>query len=58
MRNPVSCANGHSYERAHIERWLVSYSTSPLAGTVLPAKIVTSNHAMRNLIQEWQKESA
>ena len=29
-RDPVSCADGHSYERAHIERWLVSNSTSLL----------------------------
>jgi hypothetical protein len=57
MRDPVSYADGHSYEQAHIERWFVSNSTSPLTGAVLPTKIVTSNHALRNLIQERQEES-
>jgi hypothetical protein len=36
MRDPVSCADGHSYEQANIKRWLVSNSTSPLTGAVLP----------------------
>jgi hypothetical protein len=57
MRDPVSCADGHSYERAHIKCWLVSNSTSPLTGVVLWTKVVTSNHALRNLIQERQEES-
>ncbi len=57
MCNPVSCADGHTYERAHIKRWLFSNSTSPLTGAVLPTKVVTSNHALRNLIQERQEES-
>ncbi len=43
MCDPVSCADGHSYERAHIKCWLVSNSTSPLTGAVLPTKVVTSN---------------
>jgi hypothetical protein len=57
MHSPVSCADGHSYERANIKRWLVSNSTSPLTGAVLPTKVVISNHALRNLIQERQEES-
>ncbi len=43
MCDPVSCADGHSYEQAHIKRWLVSNSTSPLTGAVLQTKVVTSN---------------
>ena len=57
MHDPVSCADSHSYEQAHIERWLVSNSMSPLTGAVLLTKVVTSNHALRNLIQERQEES-
>jgi hypothetical protein len=57
MRDPVSCAGGHSYEQAHIKRWLVSNSTSLLTGVVLLTKVITSNHALRNLIQEWQELS-
>ncbi len=43
MCDHVSCADGHSYEQAHIERWLVSNSTSPLTGAVFPTKVVMSN---------------
>ena len=52
MLDPVSCANGHSYERSHIKRWFEHNITSPLTGVVLPNKIVVSNHALCNLIQE------
>ncbi len=30
MRDPVVCADGHSYERAVIEEWLQDHDTSPL----------------------------
>jgi hypothetical protein len=57
MHDPVSCADGHSYERDQIERWLAGNSKSPLTGALLPTKDVTSNHALCNLIQEWQERS-
>jgi len=52
MLDPVSCANGHSYEQSHIEHWFEHNITSPLTGAVLLNKIIVSNHALRNLIQE------
>lgn len=30
MRDPVVCADGHSYERSVIEAWLQKHDTSPL----------------------------
>ncbi|CAI5470619.1 unnamed protein product [Closterium sp. Yama58-4] len=36
MRDPVITADGHSYERAAIEKWLVHHDTSPMTGKVLP----------------------
>ena len=53
MRDPVTCADGHSYERANIERWLATRNTSPRTGAQLPNKMLTSNHALRNAIEEW-----
>ena len=38
MANPVICADGHSYERGSIERWLAAHGTSPLTGRALPHK--------------------
>ena len=32
MNDPVICADGHSYERANIERWLLDRDTSPRTG--------------------------
>ena len=53
MRDPVTCADGHSYERADIERWLATNSTSPRTGARLPNKTLTPNHALRNAVEEW-----
>ena len=36
MVDPVICADGHSYERASIERWLAAHGTSPLTSNHLP----------------------
>ena len=52
MLDLVSCADGHSYEQSHIERWFKHNIMSPLTGAILPNKIVISNHALCNLIQE------
>ena len=30
MRDPVTCADGHSYERDNIERWLATHNTGVL----------------------------
>jgi len=51
MTNPVLCADGHTYEKKHIEKWLSSNSTSPNTNMVLPHKQLVPNHALRSLIQ-------
>ena len=51
MRDPVNCADGHSYERASIERWLATKGTSPRTGAQLPNKVLIPNHALRNSIE-------
>ena len=53
MRDPVVCADGHSYDRVHIQQWLASHNTSPLTQAVLPNPTLTPNHALRNSIEEW-----
>ena len=53
MRDPVTCADGHSYERANIERWLATNNTSPRTGAQLPNNALTPNHALRNAVEEW-----
>ena len=52
MRDPVKCADGFSYERAYIERWLRNNNTSPLSGAVLADRTVTPDHTLRKTIEE------
>ena len=53
MHDPVSCSDGHSYEREHIVRWLRESRLSPVTGAPLPSPDLRPNHALRNAIEEW-----
>ena len=57
MSDPVTCMDGHTYERSGIERWLEDHDTSPLTGAKLPSKNLIPNHSLRNAIEEWNKVS-
>ena len=52
MRDPVSTVDGHTYERAAIERWLSQKRTSPSTGAALSSTALIPNHALRKLIEE------
>ena len=57
MADPVTCADGHSYDRCHIAMWLVEHNTSPVTGAHLPSRILIPlipNIALRNAIEEWE----
>ena len=57
MCDPVSTADGHTYERAAIKRWLSKGKrTSPLTGAVLESTALIPNHALRKLIEEHKKQ--
>jgi len=58
MQDPVTAADGHSYENEAIAKWLRSSSLSPLTGERLPNKHLTRSHALRNAIQEHQQAQA
>ena len=58
MRDPVTTADGHTFERTAILKWLESHSTSPLTGLRLEHKNLAPNHALRALIKEWQEGGA
>ncbi|EOD04946.1 hypothetical protein EMIHUDRAFT_69023, partial [Emiliania huxleyi CCMP1516] len=58
MSDPVMAADGHSYERSAIERWLASKSTSPLTGGELEHRILIPNHTLRRQIGEWHEAHA
>jgi len=51
MKDPVLCADGHTYERSCIEEWMKHNITSPLTGKELTSTNLVPNHALRSLIQ-------
>ena len=58
MTDPVFTADGESYERAAIERWLAGHNTSPATGAALTHMKLTSNVALRKAIIEWRERQA
>ena len=53
MNDPVSAADGHTYEREEMERWLETNTTSPSTGAQLESLILTPNHLVRSMIREF-----
>ena len=53
MTDPVSTADGHTFERVAIQQWLDTRHTSPLTGLRLEHKNLTPNHAIRALAQAF-----
>ena len=56
MQDPVTTADGQSYEHDAIQEWLRSHNTSPVSNARLPHKKLTKNHALRNAIGEYQQQ--
>lgn len=54
MRDPVTCTDGHSYDRANISKWLLEKDTSPVTGKTLESRQLIPNHALRNAIEDWE----
>jgi hypothetical protein len=56
MTSPVVTADGHSYERSSIQRWLSTHNKAPLTGSTLGSKVLIRNHALRSLIADWKEK--
>ena len=56
MIDPVSTADGHSYEKSAILEWIqTGHMNSPLTGERLKHDVLTPNHNLRSLIQNFKK---
>ncbi|GLJ49879.1 hypothetical protein SUGI_1060170 [Cryptomeria japonica] len=54
MRDPVMISNGETYDRPFIEAWLDSgHCTCPKTQEFLPHLILTPNHLVRTIIEQW-----
>ena len=58
MIDPVVAADGHTYERNAIARWLQASDKSPLTGGVLPHKNLVPNYVLLSSLQEAAAERA
>ena len=56
MVDPVTKADGMTYERKDIERWLSDHNTSVVTNAVLPHKNLNPNQALKSAIRDWEEE--
>jgi hypothetical protein len=56
MDDPVVAADGHTYNRTAIERWLKQHDTSPLTNEPLESKALFPNMGVRRQINAWREE--
>lgn len=56
MDDPVTCSDGHTYDRKNIYNWLITLNknTSPITGAVLQSKNLIPNHAVKSMIEEYK----
>ena len=52
MRDPVMAADGHTYERDALLRWLKTSNVSPATGAQLANRTIIPNYCVKMLIQE------
>ena len=57
MNDPVSTADGHTYEREAITTWFAINGTSPVTNKVLPNKLLTPNWSLKSCIESFIKKA-
>ena len=58
MLDPVTLADGFTYERSAVQRWLASHSTSPLTGAPLTSLEMHPNRNLKSQITTWAETAA
>mmetsp|Transcript_77234 Transcript_77234/g.151268 ORF Transcript_77234/g.151268 Transcript_77234/m.151268 type:complete len:365 (-) Transcript_77234:192-1286(-) len=56
LRDPVMAADGHTYDRAAIQKWLYSHGTSPKTGQEMANTDLIENHNLKRLINDLVEE--
>ena len=56
MHDPVVLADGHTYERAAIERHLADSRRSPITNEELPHTRLMASYTIKKLIREWPEK--
>jgi len=55
MKDPVICADGQTYERSNILKWLEKSDRSPKTNQALSHKDMAPNYALRSAIEEFHE---
>ncbi|KAG2435903.1 hypothetical protein HXX76_007098 [Chlamydomonas incerta] len=53
MRDPVTTAAGHTYERCAIEAWFMNNNTDPTTRQLLTSKALLPSWTVKGAIEEW-----
>ena len=56
MDDPVVAADGHTYNRVDIEKWLKEHDTSPLDHEPLEHRMLIPNFTVRRQINAWREQ--
>ncbi|CAI8595828.1 unnamed protein product [Vicia faba] len=54
MNDPCVAADGYTYDRKAIEKWLEDHDKSPMTNMVLPHKHLIPNYTLLSAILEWK----
>lgn len=57
MIEPVIAADGHTYERAAMQEWLLQHTTSPVTGVSLAHVRLVPNVLIRSVVARHQQHS-
>ncbi|KAL7613409.1 hypothetical protein Lser_V15G09182 [Lactuca serriola] len=54
MVDPCVAADGYTYDRRAMEKWLEGSDTSPMTNLPLPSRSLTPNYTLLSAIMEWK----
>lgn len=54
MVDPCVAADGYTYDRRAMEKWLEASDTSPMTNLPLPSRSLTPNYTLLSAIMEWK----
>ena len=54
--DPVTIADGSSYERGSIQRWFTEHNTSPVTGQTVDTRVVVPNSMMRAVAAMYRRQ--
>jgi hypothetical protein len=58
LEDPVITADGKTYSRSSITKWLQTHNTSPLTNIPLEHRRLTPNDIVRQIIEEYKRRKA